>query len=362
MSFAGPVFQIAETATSQIGQGRWLPDQSDQYQYLSAAHGLLTSDFNRLYPGSSALTALNAASRLGWGVGLSVTAALPDLADFASSRLQAGWTSPITVNQSISLFDSITKGTAYGAAFMLTRNADIANGASTLAGMAASVGRDLTMPLFQYGVGASARAQLMDGWSQSRALGQTTQSFSQWVGGTDEGRRLGFTPSELSSADNLFRPPSMPDPFNGPSYTHSFALDPLQTMPGHMITGAGSFFQMNTFNRNDPTSITQTTWQHYSYTDTFSSPIDRPSLPDTSAQKPMYTPPVQTPDFTNFVNSLKQTVGNSVGYGSGSNPGGFRTGIATSFWEDGEWPVTPWYGLGYVVNDQPAQAAREDKQ
>ena len=34
-------------------------------------------------------------------------------------------------------------------------------------------------------------------------------------------------------------------------------------------------------------------------------------------------------------------------------PGGFRTTAAEPLWQDGEWPLDPWYGLGYVVTARP---------
>jgi tetratricopeptide (TPR) repeat protein len=372
MDLLDPLKNLVSASSSQIGNGRWLPNDTERSQYLNAAHDLLSFDFQTRFPAeSTALKSLSAAGKLEWGGKLGVTAGLPDFADFISSRFQSGWGSPLTVNQSISLFDSFAKGTAYSAAFMascLVRcNTDLASGVSALAGMAASAGRELTLPMFQSAIGANARAQLVDQWSRDREFGHTNLSFSQYVGGRDEASRLGFSRSDVSTLDSLFS--SRPDPFTRPLSMHSFNLDPFRAIPGHTVTGTGAIGRSSSF---DTASMAETTYQHYSYTDTFNGRtalqnVDRPSLPkpaEVSFSKPVSTP-APSPDYTKFFDSLRNSVNQSVGFGSGFNqpkPGGFTAGIGIPYWEDGEWPIRPWYGLGYIVNDRPAEVAREEKE
>jgi tetratricopeptide (TPR) repeat protein len=310
MAFLDPIQNLLSASTSQIGDGRWLPNQTEQTQYLSAAHSLLNEDFTRQFTPST-FADLSLSAKWGWGGALGGTAALPDLANFAASRFQNGWTSPMTVNQSISLFDSIAKGTAYTAAFMFSGgNASFASGASTLAGVAADQGRRWTMPFFsQFDFGTNAEMMTMyDNYAASQvAHHQSFTSYNDW-------------------------------------------LNPPAAAP-----------------RNPDQTITSSTTWHSSYTYSFNGAqanqdIQRaldPKPPDPVIPRPTFTP-IQQQDFTNFIRSIQQSVGS--GAGPAVAPGGFRTGMAMPYWEDGEWPITPWYGLGYVVNDRPSQGPHEERE
>jgi tetratricopeptide (TPR) repeat protein len=373
---ASPAFQIAEAFTSQIGQGRWLPNQTEQSQYLSGAHDLLMADFNLRFPSPSTLPlgSLGMATRVGYGLGFALTSSAANFLDFAGS--------PNTLSGQTSLMDGFARLSPL--AVMITPRAlalaapefavalGAASVASSLIGSSSGPLRDLAMPLSLWGNNDAAltRSRIVDTWSLANSSsimrGQTPTSFSQFMGGWTNAVGAGFMPGEIARLDNLV-PPRHDVTTTFSSGPTSFSFD---TFAGHHIAGIGETFQTTRFNSIDPLTSTQTISQHYSYTDAFSGALANQSIPRADANgpfvpptpKPTYTPPTPSPDFTNFLNSVKQSVGNSVGYGSGANPGGFRTGLTTVYWEDGEWPITPWYGLGYVVIDRPAQATHEDKQ
>jgi hypothetical protein len=316
MSLLDPIQNLLSASTSQIGEGRWLPNQTEQSQYLGAAHSLLEVDFDRQLTFSMATKSFNDLSmgaKWGWGGGLGLTAALPDFASFASSRLQNAWNAPLTVNQSISLFDSFAKGTAYTAAFMLSGGStSFASGASTLAGVAADQGRLWTMPFFnQFDFGANAKIMTMyDNYTASQiAHHQSFTSYNDWL-----------NPPAAA--------PRNPDPMTTSSTTwHSSAT--------YLFNGAQANQDIQRALDSKP--------------------------PDPVILRPT---PIQQQDFTSFLDATRHMINQSVGSGAGPAvaPGGFRTGMSMPYWEDGEWPITPWYGLGYVVNDQPSQGAHEDRQ
>jgi tetratricopeptide (TPR) repeat protein len=62
------------------------------------------------------------------------------------------------------------------------------------------------------------------------------------------------------------------------------------------------------------------------------------------------------PESKHFLRDLKPNLAPM------KTPGGFRTGSELPFWQDGEWPITPWYGLAYVISESPTRTENEEKQ
>jgi tetratricopeptide (TPR) repeat protein len=348
MSLLDPLQNLTSGFASQIGGGRWLPNQTEQGSYLSAAHGLLSADYNLQFtlPGATkTLTDLGMGAKLGWSGALGATAVLPDLANLATSRMQGAWNAPVTVNQSISGLDAITKGTWYAAAFMASGgNTTIASGAATLAGVAADRGRAWTMPLFQQLEDFGTKAQIdkiYDSYTASQAA-------------------RGLPSVSESAFLNPLAPPRIPDTSNWATVQNQYSF----TSFGHTITGSSTISRTDLANPIDPMTTSSITRSSQSYTETFNGALANqainqsvPKPAEVNMPKPVFTPPAPTPDFTSFRDSLMQSVGS--GTGAATAPGGFRTGIARPNWEDGDWPITPWYGLGYVVSERPAKDREE---
>jgi len=332
MSLLGPLQDLTAAGASQLGAGRLLPNEMERSLYLGAAHDLLSADFNLRYivpTSTKSLADLSMAAKWGSGASLGATAALPDLANFAQSRMARTLAAPMTVNESIHLFDGIAKGTAYSAAFLATGGSTAAASAmSTLAGVTADKGRDWSMQVFQradYG----ARGQIVDVWSQAVSRGQTTKNFSEWMGGWDETIKAGFTPMEISHLNDLVSSRSLYRP------NTAFSTQRLFDSPATPAVG----------------SVTP----------------PKPLTPPAPIAPNVRPAPLPQPEFASVLNAFKTAVGGAVGSGSANAIcpppcGGLDTQITMPRWRDGEWPFTPWYGLGYGINDRPKQKASEVRQ
>jgi hypothetical protein len=189
-------------------------------------------------------------------------------------------------------------------------NVKFANGVSTAVGLAAQGGREWSLPLYQRADFTRYQAQVMDEYStylQSQfARHQTPVSFTTFAGG-DVARLMPST--VVSQLDGL-------------AGQQRIAISPAPKIP----------------------TVTQPATA-------FLAPKTPPVTPmENPIPKPSFTPA----DRQEFIKAIQNSVG-----GPSVAPGGFRTGMEMPYWEDGEWPITPWYGLGYVVNDPPAERAGE---
>jgi hypothetical protein len=68
--------------------------------------------------------------------------------------------------------------------------------------------------------------------------------------------------------------------------------------------------------------------------------------------------PVRAGAVKDFIHHLSPNIAPSTQ----PKPGGFRTGSAMPYWQDGEWPITPWYGLAYVISERSARTKMEKPQ
>jgi tetratricopeptide (TPR) repeat protein len=97
-----------------------------------------------------------------------------------------------------------------------------------------------------------------------------------------------------------------------------------------------------------------------------------------SLSRPITPPPVQTTtittqesyrietqagvtkitDLTQTRSALLDQTSQTIRDVTGASPGGFKTATPQPLWNDGEWPFTPWYGLGYPASPAVSSNSR----
>jgi tetratricopeptide (TPR) repeat protein len=361
----------------------------------SGIHALDVANFARMYSGE-ALANLPASSLLGYGARFGATAALPDLMSFAGSRWGGPLTAPVTVSQATSLLDGIAKGTAFTATFLATGgNTKMGDAAATFSGLAATKGREWSMPWFQQTFAPVDPRQMnleYKTYSTSQiAHGQIPLSQADWALGPG-GARDGTANSETLKWSRVYQstfngaaenakiqnsPEFNPRPSSfsqSPSYA-----PPLQPISPPLLVHTAPLVQPIPVSRPDMASALRDLGEVVGSavgsgssagmrTPTTFTPMASPSvLRNGQGTLPasMYTPPPQTPTISHStINDFANMVGSSVGGPSTppTKPGGVEGGIPAMKFPDGRWPLTPWYGLGYVLNDQPAEKISEVQQ
>jgi len=273
LEFTTPVSDVAAVAASQIGRGSWLPDETERTKLLDAAYSGASTALKEQW------NTLGNAATLRAGIGVSIGAGAAEFVSLGASRMGRPVTAPWTVSDMTHLVDGISNGLAYGAGLALFRNADMASGTETLVRVARESAREWTMPLFQFAVGAGARAQIADQWSQAVSRKQTTSTLSEWMGGRAAALNAGFSSAELDRYDSLVRPPRNFDPFRDAPVTRSrFSFT---TNSGQFIAGTGGVARIGTFNPMDPMTSTESTRTSLSYSVSYNPPaikdIERPA-------------------------------------------------------------------------------------
>jgi tetratricopeptide (TPR) repeat protein len=226
----------------------------------------------------------------------------------------------MNVNQVSKILQSSADFTAYGAAFAVTleRTGDLDK--STAAGSSAvkiansiiasgTSRQSLVYQQFANTVGQNAQAGMVDKYmnymSASVRSGEKPQTLTGWLGGGNDarGRQIaldsGMPSSRIDQYNNLVVTPR-PVTNSGNSFISNSSMNMIGQGVGSAVAG-----------RSISTPVAM-------------SPSTKPSNPD-------------------------------------GNPGGFKTNnIHLPRWQGGEWPFTPWYGLGYAVTQPPEQKEGND--